>query len=288
MKYKFMQEHREEFSIEKMALVFGVSSSGFYFYRRKIPSSRKEENLKLAQKIKEIYIEGRKLYGSPRIHGRLTKMGIKCSRKRVARLMKERGLAAKTREKWKRTTKPSKREAAKNLVQQKFTVSSPNSVWVSDITYVYTREGWLYVAVILDLFSRKIVGLCMRERMESSLVEQALQQALQHRNPPKGLIHHSDRGSQYTSESFAKMTERHGIVLSMSSTGNCYDNAVAESFFHTLKTEHIFHMRFWDREEAKRSIFEYVEVFYNRRRAHSFLGYLSPEEFEQIQSRLVI
>ena len=288
MKYKFMHEHREEFSIEKMASVLRVSSSGFYSCGKRPPSSREKENLGLAQKIEEIYLEGRQLYGSPRIHGRLIKMGIKCSRKRVARLMKKQGLAAKMRNKWKRTTKPNKREAAKNLVQQKFTVSIPNSVWVSDITYVYTREGWLYVAVILDLFSRKIVGLCMRRKMESSLVEQALQQALQHRNPPRGLIHHSDRGSQYTSESFARMTEKHGVFLSMSSTGNCYDNAVAESFFHTLKTEHIFHMRFWSREEAKRSIFEYVEIFYNRRRAHSFLGYLSPEEFEQNQSRLAI
>lgn len=276
-----MRENENNFSIEKMALVLGVSARGFYAYRNRKTSSREETNKNLLEEIKKIYEEGRKLYGSPRVHGRLIKLGIRCSRKRVARLMRKSGLAAQMRKKWKRTTIPGKREVAKNLVNQDFTVDFPNSTWVSDITYVATKEGWLYVAVILDLFSRKVIGLSMGERIDTRLIENALRQAILHRSPSKGLIHHSDRGSQYTSQSFQAIATRYGISLSMSSKGNCYDNAVAESFFHTLKTEHICLNKFQTREEAKRSIFEYVEVFYNRKRVHSFLGYVSPEEFEQ-------
>ena len=276
-----MREKAEEFSIEKMAKVFEVSISGYYSYIKRKPSFREKENNYLMGLVIKTYREGRFMYGSPRIHGRLNTLGISCSRKRVARLMRKQGLAAKIRKSWKKTTKQGKREAAKNLVNQNFKVRTPNHTWVSDITYIKTKEGWLYLTVIIDLFSRKIVGMSMGERLETSLIEKALHQALCHRAPSEGLIHHSDRGCQYTSEEFGEMAKRNGILLSMSGTGNCYDNAVAESFFHTLKTEHVYQHKFETKEEAKRSLFEYVEIFYNRQRAHSFLGYLSPEEFEK-------
>lgn len=278
-----MKEKREEFSIEKMAKVFEVSVNGYYSYLKRASSGREKENSDLMVMIKKIYHEGRCMYGSPRIQAKLKQMGKKCSRKRVGKLMKKQGLAAKMRKSWKRTTKQSKREAAKNLVCQEFRVSSANRVWVSDITYIKTKEGWLYLSTVLDLYSRKVIGLSMGKRLDTSLVEKALNQAVCHRNPAEGLIHHSDRGCQYTSEEFSKKAKKHGIVLSMSSTGNCYDNAVAESFFHTLKTEHVYQNKFSTREEAKRSIFDYIEVFYNRQRMHSFLGNLSPEEFERKQ-----
>lgn len=288
MKFQFMKDRSREFPIEKMAEVFEVSINGYYSYIKRKPSLREKENTHLMDLIAKIYREGRSMYGSPRVHGKLNNLGISCSRKRVAKLMKQQGLAAKMRKSWKRTTKEGKREAAKNLVCQEFRVSRPNHTWVSDITYIKTKEGWLYLTVIIDLFSRKVVGMSMGEKLETSLIERALNQALYHRAPLEGLIHYSDRGCQYTSEEFSKMAKRNGILLSMSETGNCYDNAVAESFFHTLKTEHVYQNRFNTREEAKRDLFEYIEVFYNRQRVHSFLGYLSPEEFEKNWSKQAI
>lgn len=276
-----MKEKSNEFPLEKMAEVFGVSVTGYYSYIKRNPSFREKENSYLMHLIEKIYREGRYMYGSPRIHGRMNHLGINCSRKRVAKLMRKLGLAAKMRKSWKKTTRQGKREAVQNLVCQEFRVNSPNHVWVSDITYIRTKEGWLYLTAVIDLFSRKVVGMSMGERLETSLIEKALNQALCHRTPLQGLIHHSDRGCQYTSEEFSKVAKKNGIVLSMSGTGNCYDNAVAESFFHTLKTEHVYQTRFYTKEEAKRSLFEYIEVFYNRQRVHSFLGYVSPEEFEK-------
>ncbi len=195
--------------------------------------------------------------------------------------MREEGLQAKMRKQWKKTTGVSKKqEVSPNHLNQNFTARQPNKVWISDISYVETQEGWLYVAVVMDLFSRKIVGLSMGNRLQTKLVTQALKQAITHRGVNGDLIHHSDRGSQYTSKEFRDLTIQHGIQLSMSSKGHCYDNAVAESFFHTLKTEHTHFHRYKIREEAKNSIFEYIEVFYNRQRSHSTIGYLPPEEFE--------
>ena len=288
MKFEFMKDKSKEFSIEKMAEVFELSINGYYSYIKRKPSRRERENNHLTDLVIRTYREGRSMYGSPRIHGRLKRLGVNCSRKRVAKLMKNQGLSAKMRKSWEKTTKQGKREAAKNLVCQEFRVDTPNHTWVSDITYIKTKEGWLYLTAIIDLFSRKVVGMSMGERLETALIERALDQALYQRAPLEGLIHHSDRGCQYTSEEFGKMAKSHGILLSMSGTGNCYDNAVAESFFHTLKTEHVYQHKFETREDAKRSLFEYVEVFYNRQRAHSFLGYLSPEEFEKDWSKQVI
>jgi len=288
MKFEFMKARAKEFPIEKMAKVFEVSVNGYYTHLKRGITVREEENIRLKGLIEKIHQEGRRKYGSPRVHGKLKNAGIKCSKKRVAKLMRKEGLKAEMRKSWKVTTKQGKRKAAPNLVVQKFQIGIPNHTWVSDITYIKTKEGWLYLTAVIDLFSRKVVGLSMGERLDTSLIEKALKQALYHRAPPKGLIHHSDRGCQYTSEEFGKIARENGIILSMSSTGNCYDNAVAESFFHTLKTEHVHKNNFHTREEAKRSIFEYIEVFYNRQRAHSFLGYLSPAEFEENWNKQVI
>jgi len=278
-----MKEHGKEFSIERMSCVFKVSRSGYYRFIAVKPSIRQVENKRLLEEIKTIHRDNRQVYGSPRIHAQLRFQGEPCSRKRVAKLMKQAGLQAKMKRRFKVTTQVDVlAKKAPNLLQQNFIWEKPNQRWVADITYVATDEGWLYVAAVLDLFSRRIVGLAMNERMTADLVKNALKQAITHRRPEKGLIHHSDKGSQYTSSTFQKELAIHNIISSMSGTGNCYDNAAMESFFHTLKTEHIYFESYKTREQAKQSIFEYVEVFYNRQRSHSTLGYLSPMRFETI------
>jgi len=281
-----MKKHRKEFPIEKMAKVLKVSCSGYYKYINKKESLREKENRELTQAIKAIHEENRSVYGSPRIHAVLNGQGRKCSRKRVAKIMKENGIQAKTKRKWKTTTKATKDPSriAPNLLNQNFIVNEKNLALVSDITYIETDEGWLYVAATMDLYSRMLVGLSMGSRMSADLVVRSLEQAICRRTPQKGVIAHSDRGSQYTSTEYKKYALKHGIRLSMSSTGNCFDNAAMERFFHTLKTEHVFFQNFSTRDEAIQSIFEYVEVFYNRQRLHSTLGYLSPYEFEKQQS----
>ena len=281
-----MKKHRKEFPIGKMAKVLKVSCSGYYKYINKKESPREKENRELIQAIKAIHKKNRGVYGSPRIHAILKKQGKTCSRKRVAKIMKDNGIQAKTKRKWKTTTKATKDPSriAPNLVNQNFIVTEKNRVWVSDITYIETGEGWLYLAATMDLYSRMLVGLSMSSRMNTNLVERSLEQAICRRTPQVGVIAHSDRGSQYTSDQYKKHALKHGIRLSMSSTGNCFDNAAMESFFHTLKTEHTFFQKYSTRAEAIQSIFEYVEVFYNRQRLHSTLGYLSPHEFEKQQS----
>lgn len=262
--------------------MLGVARSGYYKYRNKQPSKRQKENDVLLQTIRAIHKMSRQTYGSPRIHAELKAQGFQCSRPRVARIMQKDGMAAKMSRIFKRTTYVDDRRAvAPNLLQQQFTAATPNVKWVADITYVRTHEGWLYVAIVLDLFSRRVVGLAMGESLHAVLVLQAMTQALQRRRPKGGLQHHSDRGCQYTGELFQQLLIENGITCSMSGTGNCYDNAVAESFFHTLKTECVHFERYESRENAKQSIFEYVEVFYNNQRRHSTLGYVSPAEFER-------
>ena len=267
-----------------MARTLRVSRQGYYNFLTREPSKRKLEDQRLIEKIKVAYKKGRATYGSPRVHIELKKEGETCSRKRVARLMKKENIQAKMRKKWKRTTNSNpKAQAAPNHLNQNFIVDKENQVWVSDITYIQTVEGWLYLTVFLDLFSRRVVGMSMGDTLETSLVIKALKQAICHRGVHEGLMHHSDRGCQYTSKEFKEITRHYGIELSMSAKGRCYDNAVAESFFHTLKTEHTNHCNFKTRSEATNSIFEYVEVFYNRKRLHSFLGYQSPEDFEVLE-----
>lgn len=278
-----MKSHAKEFSVGKMADTLGTSRCGYYAFLNRRPSKRVLENEVLVEEIKRAYKSSRGTYGSPRVHAQLKQAGKCCSRKRVAGLMRREKIQAKMRKKWKVTTKASKKAVtiAPNHLDQNFMVEEPNKVWVSDITYVKTQEGWLYVAVVMDLFSRRVIGLGMGERLETDLIMKAVKQALCKRSISKELVHHSDRGCQYTSQEFKELAARHGIKLSMSAKGRCYDNAVAESFFHTLKTEQTYLSNYRFREEAKSSIFEYIEVFYNRRRLHSTLGYVSPADFEK-------
>lgn len=282
MKYQFMQQHEQEFTVERMSHMFGVSRSGYYQFTKRQLSERAQEDERLLIKIKAIHEDSRHTYGSPRIWAELRDIGETCSRKRIAKIMKKAGISAKMKKRYKVTTRVNPTaQAAPNLLAQDFTAEKPNQRWVADFTYVATQEGWLYVAAVLDLFSRAIVGLAMSDRMTTDLVMAALQQALTHRQPEPGLTHHSDRGTQYTSDEFQQLLKLEGIMASMSGTGNCYDNAAMESFFHTLKTEHIYFEHYYTRDQAKRSIFEYVEVFYNRKRRHSTLGYVSPMVFEK-------
>ncbi len=276
-----MKNHAETFPIETMEKVLKVSRSSYYYPQE--PSQRSLENQEILKKIKEVYKESRDTYGSPRIHKELKTKGVKCSKPRVARLMRKSQICAKMTKAWRQTTKQKQGAiATPNHLDQNFTVDEPNKAWVSDITYVPTEEGWLYVSISLDLFSRKVVGLHMGASLETSLILKTLSQALTHRKPGPGLLHHSDRGCQYTSNDFKVFMEKHQVRLSMSATGYCYDNAVAESFFHTLKTEHTNFYKYRTREEAMNSIFEYIEVFYNRQRLHSTLGYISPVDYENL------
>jgi len=282
MKYIFMQSHQSEFSIERMSKLFKVSRSGYYQFLHAQPSRRAAEDERLLFKIQAIHQASRHTYGSPRICAELRETGEMCSRKRVSKIMKKSGIIAKMKKRFKVTTRANpKATVAPNLLAQNFSAQRPNQHWVADFTYVATQEGWLYVAAVLDLFSRRIVGLAMSERMTDELVMAALQQAWIHRQPGPGLTHHSDRGCQYTSKRFRRLLKIYGITVSMSGTGNCYDNAVMESFFHSLKTEHIYFQHYDTREQAMQSIFEYVEVFYNRQRRHSTCGYVSPVTFEK-------
>lgn len=282
MKYAFMQTHAMEFSIERMSSVFGVSRSGYYQFTHATASPRAQEDERLLLKIKAIHQSSRQTYGSPRIYAELREEGEMCSRKRVSKIMKKSGIMAKMKRRFKVTTRANPKAAlAPNLLQQDFSAETPNQRWVADFTYIDTREGWLYVATVLDLFSRRIIGLAMSARMTDDLVIAALEQALTHREPTASLTHHSDRGSQYTSKDFRNLLRENGIIASMSGTGNCYDNAAMESFYHTLKTEHVYFEYYNTREEAKQSIFEYIAVFYNRQRRHSTLGYVSPMVYEK-------
>lgn len=280
-----MKSHAEIFPIEKMAKVLEASKSAYYAYLHHKPSARDIENEELLNKIKQVHAKSRFNYGSPKIHAQLQREGAKCSRPRVARLMRKASICSKTRKAWKSTTKVNKSAiAAPNQLNQNFRVDAPNKVWVSDITYVPTQEGWLYVSVSLDLFSRKVIGLSMDSSLHTPIVMKTLNQAFIHRQPGNGLMHHSDKGCQYTSDDFKGLMKKRNVELSMSGAGDCYDNAVAESFFHLLKTEHVNLCTFRTREEAKNSIFEYIEVFYNRERIHATLGYLSPVEYETLWS----
>ena len=224
-------------------------------------------------------------YGSPRVHEDLQEQGIRCGRKRVARLMRENGIRAKQARRFKATTDSDHNDpVAPNLLDREFHVDVPDRVWVADLTYIWTREGWLYLAVILDLFSRRVVGWSMSKRITSQLTLEALSVALWSRKPSPGLLHHSDRGSQYTCGDYRDVLDEHGVLCSMSRKGDCWDNAVAESFFKTLKVERVNDRDYWTREEAQSDIIDYIERFYNRKRRHSYLGYVSPVEYELLKA----
>lgn len=267
-----------------MCRVLQVSRSGYYESLKRHPSSHSIEDKELSPKIKAAFKAGRKNYGTRRIKDELQKQATKISRRRIGRLMCENDLKVQTKRKFKVTTDSNhNKPIAPNLLEREFSVATPNTAYVGDITYIRTREGWLYLAVVIDLFSRAVVGWSMDSRMTSSLVNSALLMAIWKRKPEKGLIFHSDRGSQYACDSYRAILNDHGVKASMSRKGDCWDNAVAESFFHTLKTELVHHCDYETREESRASIFEYIEVFYNRQRSHSAIGYEAPLVYESKQ-----
>ena len=263
-----------------MCRVLQVARSGFYAWCRRRESARQRQNAWLLTHIRACYRASHGRYGSPRIYQDLRAQGIRVGRHRVARLMRQHDLRSVCRRRWRRVRGVPPELAAANHLQRVFTASAPNQKWAGDITYVATREGWLYVAVLMDLYSRWIVGWAMDDRMNSVLTSQALEMALSHRGLPTGLLHHSDRGCQYAAIPYQQRLRALGIHCSMSRPGNCWDNAVVESFFATLKTELIHQRSFATRQEARAEIFAYVEGFYNPRRRHSSLGYRRPLEFE--------
>jgi len=261
--------------------VFGISPSTYYSWERKQQSERARRDGELLASIRRIFAKFRGRYGAPRVHNELVGEGISVSRKRVARLMREAGLKAKGRRKYKATTDSNHAlPVAPNLLDRDFATERPDMAWVSDITYLWTRQGWMYLAIIVDLYSRKVVGWSLAERMTAALVCNALDAAVRLRRPEPGLIFHSDRGSQYASAAFRRRLWRYQMRQSMSRKGNCWDNAVAESFFATFKKELVRNRVFESRAHARSDTFEYIEVFYNRQRAHSLLGYATPNAFE--------
>ena len=281
MKFRFISAHREIFKVGRMCALLNVSRSGFYSWLSRPESRRSIENRALEDKIRVLHAASHGIYGSTKIHRDLTDDGVRCGKNRVARIMREAGIRSRTKKKFKATTNSRHNlPVAPNLLNQEFTVDAPDRTWVSDITYIHTQQGWLYLAVLLDLFSRKVVGWSTSSRLTRQLPIDALQMALDHRVPSPGLMHHSDQGSQYASGDYQKLLTKHEMTCSMSRKGNCYDNAVAESFFHLLKTEWVNYHRYLSRSEAVSSLFYYIEIFYNRKRRHSVLDYATPQEYE--------
>jgi putative transposase len=281
MKYEFIREEQHQIDVKRLCAVLQVSRSAYYSWQRMAISTRETQNQELLKHIEEIHQHSHRTYGSPRIWHALRQQGIRCSRKRIARLMHIHGIRAKMVRRFRVTTRSrSNQVMAPDLVQRQFIVHQPNRVWTSDITYIWTREGWAYLAVVLDLCSRMIVGWEVSSRLTASVVTTAVERALYWRRPDEDLILHSDRGSQYASTELRSLAKEQMIHLSMGKTGSCYDNAVTESFFHTLKTEHIFFNHYETRQDARTSIFDYIETFYNQRRLHSTLNNLSPMQFE--------
>ena len=278
MKYRFMEEFRDTFTLKRMSKALRISRSGYYQWRKRLPSTRRKDNECLLEQIREVYNSCRRVYGSPRITAEINSKGIRCGKNRIARIMKANRIRAEIKRGFRRTTdsKHSYALAANLLIHR----SQTECLWVSDITFIPTREGWLYVSAIMNVESRKIIGLSMSNRLSEELTAAALKQAVARQKPPEGLIHHSDRGRQYASYAYQALLRKYGITPSMSRSGNCYDNAYIESFFGSLKRELVYGERYHTREEARLSIFEYIEVFYNRIRRHSALGYRSPEQYE--------
>jgi putative transposase len=275
----FIEEHMNEFRLDTMCRVLEVKESGFYTWRRRQPSMRSRQDIQLTECIQKIYSEHYGRYGAPRIHATLHREGIACSKKRIARLMKDAGLIGKTRRKFVKTTvRDTSHAVHQNLLDRDFNPQKPNDVWAGDITYIPTKQGFIYLAVILDLYARVVVGWAMDSSIDSELTLGALQMAVSQRNPPSKLLYHSDQGSQYTSTSFQTALEQQDLTCSMSRVGQCWDNAVVESFFETLKRELICKKVFDTHGEARQAIFEFIEVYYNRKRLHSTLGYLTPLE----------
>ena len=285
MRYGFIRDHRDEFRVTKMCEVLEVSRGGFYTWLRSPESERSCSNRALLREIRIAFDRSRQTYGSPRLAIELNESGVSCSENRVARLMRLGGIRAVSKRKYRVTTNSKhKHPVAENLLNRQFSADRPNAVWLSDITYVWTSEGWLYLAGVIDLHSRMLVGWSMSHRITAELTLKALRQAINRREVKPDLMHHSDRGGQYAATEYQKLLAKTEMICSMSRKGDCWDNAPMESFFATLKTELVYREQFKTRQEAKAKIFEYIEVFYNRQRRHSSLGYKSPVDFERRQS----
>lgn len=281
MKYAVIRQYEGQHTISLMCRALVVSRTGYLSWRSRKPSHREQKNRQLGLVVNELFHGEKGRAGAPRILRALRNQGITVSKQRVANSLKKQGLIAKAGRKFKATTNSKHNlPVAPNLLEQNFHADAPNQKWVSDITYIETREGWLYLAVVLDLYSRLVVGWSMSERMNKALVMDALKMALWRRKMPRGVIVHSDRGSQYCSHAYQQLFKKHGLVCSMSKKGDCYDNAAMESWNHSLKVESIHGQRFETRAEAMAEVFEYINIYYNRQRLHSSLGYLSPEMFE--------
>lgn len=282
MKYTFIQEYRLRWPVKVTCRVLRVSRSGFYAWRHRDPSAQTRRRTALGQRIREVHGQSRGTYGSPRVYRALVTQGESVCENTVAKVMKTLQIKAKMAKPFvpRTTNSDHQTPVAPNTLNRDFQASLPNQKWVTDMTYIATGEGWLYLAAVLDLCSRRVVGWAMADHMQLELVSDALVMALEHRRPARGLLHHSDRGGQYASDAYQGLLTDHGLKCSMSRKGDCYDNAAMESFFGTLKTELVHQERYTTRDEARASIFEYIEVFYNRQRLHSTLGYKSPETFE--------
>ena len=283
MKYAWITQQSADHSVSTLCRALCVSSSGFYDWRSRAPSHRAIENARLALTIQCVHREFREAYGTERLWRELRDRGERCGRHRVARLRRSHGIIAKRRRRYLRARAPYQIETvAPNRLRWPYHSAEPDRIWVTDITYVPTRQGWLYLAVVLDLFARRAVGWAMSVRQDQELASAALMMAIEQRQPPQGLIHHSDRGSLYTSKAYRRTLDHHGITASMSRAGMPYDNAVAESFFSSLKNELTHHELFATIDEARHKLFDYIEVFYNRQRKHQALGYRSPVQFERL------
>lgn len=288
MKYQFMKDNSDIFPVKKMASAMRVSRSCYYAWLKSEPCAHDLRDKELIVEIRRIFENSGKRYGSPKVYRDLKDAGYACSRNRIARLMRENGLAARRKKRFKVTTDSSHDyPISPNLLDRNFTADAPNRCWVSDITYIDTTEGWLYLCSVLDLFSRRVVGWSMASHMRADLAIDALEMAVKHREPAPGLLFHSDRGVQYASVAFRNRLKFYQMDQSMSRKGNCWDNAPAESFFSTLKMEEVYLRKYRTKEEARLCIFEYIEVFYNRQRRHSSLDYVSPVNYEELRLRKV-
>jgi transposase InsO family protein len=285
VKYAFIKTQEAVHKVTRLCEVLGVSSSGYYDWRIRKPSARAQANEELLDKIKHIYTRHKGRYGSPRIHATLKRAGDTASRGRIERLMHKNGIVAHRSKRHKRTYQQREQQKAMpNRLNRQFQAARPNEKWVSDITFIPTVAGYVYLATVLDLYSRAIIGWSMSERINGQLVMDALNMAIEQRGAPEDVLVHSDQGSQYTAQAYREWLHRYNMVCSMSRKGDCFDNAVAESFFRTLKEELVKEHRFKTRQEAKQAIFEYIEIYYNRQRLHSYLNYTTPFEYETMQS----
>jgi putative transposase len=286
-RFRLIAAEKAHHAVARLCRVLGVSTSGYYAWAKRPASARADADGALTARIRAVHQASRGLYGAPRVHAELRAQGTRVARKRIARLMRLDGLSGCRPRRFVRTTLADPAAAAPDLIQRRFVAAAPDQVWLTDITYVPTDEGWLYLAAILDGCSRRVVGWSLTDHLRTELVLEALQMAVRARRPRPGLIHHSDRGCQYTAVAYTTLLQTHGLRQSLGQPGTCWDNAVAESFFATLKTELVYRHHWATRQQARVAIFEYLEIFYNRQRRHSSLGYVSPAEFEAIRAQEV-